>query len=1290
MTTAPDDDSRFADMVDELLEQLLNGQGLELGTLAARHPQAAHRIDEAIALAGGVAGRRDVTRPSLHGYEIVREIGRGGMGTVYLARQTSLARDVALKVLPHAFGLTLASRQRFLEEARALAQVKHEHIVDIHRVIDDGELLAFEMEFVDGPSLQVVLDALRQQRDAAKGPPGLAHVAECIGLPVGQLGARNLTQFFVRMMLKVARALAAVHAAGFVHRDVKPANVILRRNGEPVLVDFGLVRENSPDITRVGSFAGTPVYSSPEQLRGDAPAGPGSDVYSLGVTLYECLTLATPFVGRTTTDLLLRIEKGNLPPLRRLAPDAPRDLETIVAHAMELAPERRYRDAGAFADDLQRLLELQPIAARPVGPLRRLGKFLRRNQKSLLAAGTGALLVGALLLPMVHAARAESRDLGLAEQHVRMARQHLVSIDSLRPMAGPTRGSHLDSSRRRALQDALAEYERALALVPSLDPPARERDVVRMAIWLQQLTVTQADSLQGAFASREYRELAERLPPLTLLAARQLAGATPIDASQFDGATIDKASDDDRLGLGLLAFLFGDFGLCERSWESLAADRADQPLVDAGLGRLSLADGMPEAAQARLLQAQRHFPTSATLALELAETALRSGNVMQARQWMAKLAPDPAAPAARRRLEIDLRAASDGSADLTKEYAALVAEHPDDVVSHHRLAQLAMRRGDLARAEQLLDEQLARWPNAAALRLDRARLALQRRDLPAYAAQVLAVLDQDFGRGGSRGTAADLLEILRIGGLTRLYGEGLAAIGGERTGRAFLGGEIPIRGFVPPRVAAQCEDLLRYLHRVQQRTRALRGADSPFDELAANLFVTLPVAMQQLPNTGAPLGLQARTALALVPWAARALYPTCRALWLQTTVRAGIGAWRPVELTMVDLPDAVPAELRGQPALLAIDDVTGDGLADVLVGMPSRHPERAAGSVMVVDGRTAAVLATLNSDSENHMFGNSLAAIADHDGDGARDWLLGAPSGAATQRHGQAEIWSSATRQPLAILEGDEPGFGVSVCELGDCDGDGRPDFAIATPPILRNTAAQGSVRIFSAGTRAVLHTLRNDVAGVWFGACITNAGDTDGDGTADLLVGGNFGGAPGLVRLYSGRSGAALQTWADPSPTSGFGCRVSGLPDVDGDGHRDVLIAAVRQDGKGDRDQVFVFSGHGGRQLAVMHGNQPGAGFGSVVLPYASNRGQLALLVGVPFGQPGTGGAFEFLATSGQRISSLAGPGAQAGFGSVGAALPDSDGDGWPELLAVCQHQNGAAVIRIPSAQLPLGWLRR
>jgi len=1271
VTSAPaEEDPEFADLLDDLLTQMLDGEEPDLPGSAARHPTVAHRLDEALGLAFGVAGRKHTPKPSLQGYEIVREIGRGGMGTVYLARQTSLDREVALKVLPHSIGLSPRSRPRFLAEARALAKVEHDHIVAIHRIVDEGEVLAFEMEFVDGPSLQQLLDHLRAHRDAKGTIPTLAQVAERLGLPLAELGARNLTQFFVRLASKIAGALGAVHAAGLIHRDVKPANILLRRSGQPVLVDFGLVRLTSREISRTGSFAGTPVYSSPEQLRGDATIGPACDVYGLGVTLYECLTLSTPFAGRSTTDQLRRIEEGRLVPLRRAAPGCPRDLETIVQHAMEVDPDRRYTSAGELADDLQRLLDLQPIQARPVGALRRAGKFLRRHRNHLLAGSLGAALVAAAMVPILDRVQASGRSKDTARAHVQAARQQIFSIESRRlTQRGIDEGSTTDPAAPAGgpttapLLTAIGEYDQAVALDPDNRAARLERDVAQLSLWLRRLSVGAPEKLHTALASDEFRRLCAGLGDFTVEAARSLAlGSRDPDPMLREEALAD---DEDRATAGLLGFLLGDFRLCERAWERISPLERDEPLISATLGMRLLADGLPDLAYAHLQRAQRSFPDAAILRLALADAALAIGDLQATRRWLAGVGDDDSVALLRQRVELDLRAATEVDGDLADRYRELARRDPSDPTPLHRIAQLAQRRGDLAVAARVLDSLVHGWPEVSRFRLDRARVALQQRDLGSYAHEVLAVLDQDLGRQGSRGTVADLLEILRIGGLSELYREGLARTGADATGRAFLGGEMPIRSFAPT-IATNFVFLLRLVRDVRLQMRAAGRAQRLLDTAAGNALLAVPLLVAHLPLHRAE-DLRLRLLAAGAAWLLPYLAPTLTLMVENVSLQLPGGAWTGVPLRLAMPPaDLAPALMFGH-ALSRVDDRTGDGIDDVLISAATRDPYEAPGRVFLVDGVTAELVDSIEGDGDGQIFGHSLAGIGDVDGDGACDWLIGAPAGTRDAEFGLAEVWSGRTRQRLAQLEG-EPGFGVAVAGLGDVDGDGAADFAVATAALVRNTAPQGRVDIFSGRTRRVLSTLRNDVPGVWFGACIANAGDADGDGRDDLLVGGNYGGrvggAPGLVRLYSTGTGAVLQSWSDPSPDRGFGMAVAGIGDVDGDGRGDVVISAVGDGTTSNVDQVQLFSGRTGARLGEIRGHKPGIEFGFAVAAYRRATGPPLVAIGAPLGGTASTGAIEFWTAQGLDASSLLPHPSVQGFGSCLLPVPDSDGDGSPELF--------------------------
>ncbi len=308
-------------------------------------------------------------RPTTIGpYRIEAELGRGGMGIVYQAYDPALDRRVALKVLrpelAHAEG-----RARFLREARGAAQLRHENVVRVHAVADPpDDLPYFVMEFVSGPTL-----------------------AELVRTR-GKLDVREAAGFAAA----VADGLAAAHAAGLIHRDVKPANVLIDSSGGvPKLADFGLVKRlDEAGQTHAGAILGTPSYLAPEQV--EAKVGPismATDVHGLGALLYELLTGRPPFLGVGLTETLLQVLTEEPIPVRRLRPEVPRDLETICARALAKAPGRRYASAAAMAADLRHWLAGEPIAARPAGTLERFWLRCRRHPRVTLLTATALLLL---------------------------------------------------------------------------------------------------------------------------------------------------------------------------------------------------------------------------------------------------------------------------------------------------------------------------------------------------------------------------------------------------------------------------------------------------------------------------------------------------------------------------------------------------------------------------------------------------------------------------------------------------------------------------------------------------------------------------------------------------------------------------------------------------------------------------------------------------------------------------------------------------------------------------------
>jgi serine/threonine-protein kinase len=252
---------------------------------------------------------------------IVREIGRGGMGVVYEAFQEELDRPVAVKALDQKLTRSKEIVERFRREGRAYARLRHEAIVQVHDLVEKDDGLYLVTEFVDGADLARVLHK------------GGALPAECVAV----VGAR------------VADALDYVHYNALLHRDVKPANVMLSRDGEVKLMDFGIAKgEQDMSLTRAGMLIGSPSYMAPEVLAG-GEAGPPSDVWALGVTLYELLTGEKPFRGRDAEDLFAAIQRGRFRKVRALAPSCPRRLARAVERCMSQAPQARFKSAGALA-----------------------------------------------------------------------------------------------------------------------------------------------------------------------------------------------------------------------------------------------------------------------------------------------------------------------------------------------------------------------------------------------------------------------------------------------------------------------------------------------------------------------------------------------------------------------------------------------------------------------------------------------------------------------------------------------------------------------------------------------------------------------------------------------------------------------------------------------------------------------------------------------------------------------------------------------------------------------------
>ncbi|MEK7950610.1 WD40 repeat domain-containing serine/threonine protein kinase [Luteolibacter soli] len=315
--------------------------------------------------------------------DLHEEIGRGGMGVVYRARQAGLERTVAVKVLLRARFAGAEERERFHREARAAARLKHPGIVSIFDIGEDDGVPWFCMEHLPGKNLEeAVRDHPLPAKDAA------------------------------RHMRRVAEAVQHAHDHDVLHRDLKPSNILLDGEGDPRVTDFGIARmdaSNASELTRTGQVLGSPGYSAPEQAFG-GEANARTDVYGLGASLYHLLTGRPPFVGPTLDTILVQLREDDPLSLRRLNPSVPRDLETVCLKCLRKDPVQRYSTAQEVADDLGRFLAGEPIHAKPLGPLGRAWRWGRRRPWTTALAIACTILVATLIAGFVVTEQREDRE----------------------------------------------------------------------------------------------------------------------------------------------------------------------------------------------------------------------------------------------------------------------------------------------------------------------------------------------------------------------------------------------------------------------------------------------------------------------------------------------------------------------------------------------------------------------------------------------------------------------------------------------------------------------------------------------------------------------------------------------------------------------------------------------------------------------------------------------------------------------------------------------------------------
>jgi len=467
-------------------------------------------------------------------YEILGELGRGGMGVVYKARHRQLHRDVAIKMILRTVEEGDELRTRFQLEAQSVAGLVHPGIVQLYEFGEQQGLPWFALELIDGDNLAQV---------AAKEPLEPRRAAKIVA--------------------DLAAAVAFAHDRGVLHRDIKPANVLVGAGDVPKLTDFGLAKRVEPDgdasnpKTIDGQVMGTPSYMPPEQARGLTEfIGPLSDQYSLGATLYHLLTGRAPFVGPRSMDVLLQVIEREPLAVRQLQPNTPLDLETICMKAMARDTAKRYPDCAAFEGDLRRFLRNEPIVARPIGNLERMVRWCRRNPRIAIPAATAIVSVLTALMISIWSARALSaKNVAIEEQ------RDIAIVETQRANENADEAKDkADLARKRAI-DAKDSVVQMLVTIRNVIPSGEEKlrpvreELLRIASNQLDRLPDESDDKELTTGLEKARILQDRY--LTSLELGEPSNAIEhLDAAEIILRTRDRAQATDVTRKNLRAALF--------------------------------------------------------------------------------------------------------------------------------------------------------------------------------------------------------------------------------------------------------------------------------------------------------------------------------------------------------------------------------------------------------------------------------------------------------------------------------------------------------------------------------------------------------------------------------------------------------------------------------------------------------------------------------------------------------------------------------------------------------------
>jgi serine/threonine protein kinase/tetratricopeptide (TPR) repeat protein len=487
-------DPVLSHLLEEISDKLQRGETIDLEAYCRQHPEHAETLlrvvpsievlaqwhsddssDPAAQLLGG---------QPLGDFRLIREIGRGGMGVVYEAEQLSLARRVALKVLPLAAIMDERQRTRFQNEARAAATLNHPNIVPVYSVGIERGVQYFAMQYIEGESLASLIESLRS-RHTSDGDMNRHHRAadqpfseDTVPTPHAALStahsARRSEYFrsIAQIGIQVSEALAHAHERGIIHRDIKPANILIDAFGSAMIADFGLAHlEGVSDLTLTGDVVGTLRYAPPEQVLGKQHlVDERVDIYSLGVTLYELLSLHHAFEAKDRQELTRQIADGRCLGLRIHDPSIPKDLETIVRKAMDGDADSRFRSAAEMAAELRRFLGHRPLETRPPSLAQCAAKWVRRHPWPVITALSFTVVIlvgvvcGAWLVNQERAkVAAEQRQTALerdrAMDNLRIALDAVDNMYSGFAEAWVAHDNYLSELQLRYLNDASDVYE---------------------------------------------------------------------------------------------------------------------------------------------------------------------------------------------------------------------------------------------------------------------------------------------------------------------------------------------------------------------------------------------------------------------------------------------------------------------------------------------------------------------------------------------------------------------------------------------------------------------------------------------------------------------------------------------------------------------------------------------------------------------------------------------------------------------------------------------------------------